>query len=918
VKDPLAKIAPRQRLKPFHLAACVLFVGLAPSFLLGYYSYSVLSPALEAKIMADAQSLVGSISQHVENELERTGETMDYYRTLPATANVLQPQVPVAPAVPNTAPIPGLSAGRRPRGAPSLPPPILSTPPLSAQDWLATIFYPQKRIDGMFLTDAKGELLASLPRGSGLHAQEFSASPWMEATAQDGAGFHVSPVYPRAADGRLVTSVVVAVRDKGGNILGFLGADILVERLGRRLRGIEMVASRETAIEIIDQDGFPLFTDNLDPEPVGTPKFAFPLLHEFRARKNGVVEANGRLYVFTPIEPTSWIALLEKPAGAAQKPVHDLLRQTFLLVGWLVVGTAVTAYILSQFYRRQLQNSLRLEQGRIFNEKILANMPVGIALIDPGGDRFLNFNEAFSDIVRALGLLPANEDLADAPLGHFSLVSAEALARVLHFGVPYQALDQRTPAAGGAIRYLTTNLLRLQDSQERTMGVLCLVEDTTAAVTLRQELMSASAAKDQFLAQLSHELRNPLSPVITMVAELEALAEAQPAARVPLEIIRRNVELEARLIDDLLDVTRISSGKLQLNRQPVDVHRTLRLALEICQGEIDEKHLCVELDLSARKHFTFGDPARLQQVFWNLLKNAVKFSGSGRGITVRSRNLAAEPADTLKNGANGGTAANGSGHTPAKGGAPADNLSMVGDGHGDILRIEIVDEGIGIEPQHLSRIFNAFDQGENSITQRFGGLGLGLAISKAMVQAHGGRLSVASAGRGKGATFTTDLAVCPAPAAARIVAERPAGAPEQDARPAAAVAATQPAPPALGTGCRVLLVDDHHDTCLGMRRLLDRRGYRVSIAHSVAEALAHARETAFDLLISDLGLPDGTGFDLMEELRRQGGPPGIALSGYGMEGDVARSREAGFSEHLIKPVAIDRLEAAMRHLLGQS
>jgi signal transduction histidine kinase len=921
VKDPLAKIAPRQRLKPFHLAACVLFVGLAPSFLLGYYSYSVLSPALEAKIMADAQSLVGSISQHVENELEHTGETMDYYRTLPATANVLQPQVPVAPAVPNTALGPGSSAAaRRLHGTPSLPAtPISSAQPPSAEDWLATIFYPQKRIDGMFLTNAKGELLASLPRGSGLHAQEFSASPWMEATVQDGAGYHVSPIYSRAADGRLVTSVVVAVRDKGGAILGFLGADILVERLGRRLRGIEMVASRDTAIEIIDQEGFPLFTDTLDPEPVGTPKFALPLLHEFRARRNGVVEANGRLYVFTPIEPTSWIALLEKPAGAAQKPVHDLLRQTFLLVGWLVVGTAVTAYILSQFYRRQLQNSLRLEQGRIFNEKILANMPVGIALIDPGGDRFLNFNEAFSDIVHTLGLLPACEDLAVAPLGHFSLVSAEALARVLHFGVPYQALDQRTPAAGGAIHYLTTNLLRLQDSQERTMGVLCLVEDTTAAVTLRQELMSASAAKDQFLAQLSHELRNPLSPVITMVAELEALAEAHPAARVPLEIIRRNVELEARLIDDLLDVTRISSGKLQLNRQLVDVHRTLRLALEICQGEIDGKKLHVEMDLSAREHFTFGDPARLQQVFWNLLKNAVKFTGSGRRITVRSRDLPAETAAVPKNGAHHGTAGNGSRPAPAKGAAAADSPSMVGDGSGDILRVEIVDEGIGIEPQHLARIFNAFDQGENSITQRFGGLGLGLAISKAMVQAHGGRLSVASAGLGRGATFTTDLAVCPAPAPAKMAAEQPAGTPEQAAQPAAAtVVAVAEKAPAPGTGHRVLLVDDHHDTCLGMRRLLDRRGYRVSIAHSVAEALAHARENSFDLLISDLGLPDGTGFDLMEELRRQGGPPGIALSGYGMEGDVAKSREAGFSEHLIKPVAIDRLEAAMRHLLGQS
>ncbi len=181
--------------------------------------------------------------------------------------------------------------------------------------------------------------------------------------------------------------------------------------------------------------------------------------------------------------------------------------------------------------------------------------------------------------------------MTQATFAEAAVASREALARVLHFGVPFQAIEQRTPTANGQVRYLTTNLLRLQDNQQRTMGVLCLVEDSTAAVTLRQELLNANASKDQFLAQLSHELRNPLSPVITMVSELETVADALPAARQPLEIIRRNVELEARLIDDLLDVTRISSGKLQLNRQPIDVHRTLRLALEICQRDIDDKGL---------------------------------------------------------------------------------------------------------------------------------------------------------------------------------------------------------------------------------------------------------------------------------------------------------------------------------------
>ena len=243
---------------------------------------------------------------------------------------------------------------------------------------------------------------------------------------------------------------------------------------------------------------------------------------------------------------------------------------------------------------------------------------------------------------------------------------------------------------------------------------------------------------------------------------------------------------------------------------------------------------------------------------------------------------------------------------------PADAAPVAGPA--GFLRIEVTDEGIGIEPQHLRRIFNAFDQGQSSITQRFGGLGLGLAISKAMVEAHGGTLSVSSPGANKGATFTVDLHASPAPAP-----EEANG--KNGGVPAAAAAATVTATSTNGTadkgGRRVLLVDDHEDTLLGMQRLLKRRGYSVVVAHSVAEGLEKARgEERFALLISDLGLPDGSGCDLMTALRADGGPPGIALSGYGMESDINKTKEAGFSEHLIKPVAIDRLEEAMRRLLA--
>ena len=372
------------------------------------------------------------------------------------------------------------------------------------------------------------------------------------------------------------------------------------------------------------------------------------------------------------------------------------------------------------------------------------------------------------------------------------------------------------------------------------------------------ELIAANAAKDQFLALLSHELRNPLSPVITMVSELDKMTDT-PQARNALEIIRRNVELEARLIDDLLDITRISHGKLQLTPETINAHRAIYRALEICQREIDAKHLEVRLELTASYFHLKADPARFQQVLWNLIKNAVKFTERG-SIVIRSYNR-------------------GSGR----------------------MVIEVIDTGIGIAPERLGRIFRPFEQGESSITRRFGGLGLGLAISKAMIDAHEGTLQVRSSGTGQGATFSVELATVDAPTETEEVSRTPTltGASLQH---------------------KILLVDDHVDTCVGMKMILERRGYRVKTAHDVAGALEIAQDYQFDLLISDLGLPDRTGFELMKELRRLRGDSirSVALSGFGMESDIERSHEAGFDEHMIKPVNLERLGEILRRAFPEA
>lgn len=366
---------------------------------------------------------------------------------------------------------------------------------------------------------------------------------------------------------------------------------------------------------------------------------------------------------------------------------------------------------------------------------------------------------------------------------------------------------------------------------------------------------AANVAKDQFLAVLSHELRTPLTPVLASVEALDIDDELSDDLKHYVEIIRRNVELEARLIDDLLDLTRITKGKLQLNKQVIDLHALVHHVEEICRGDIRGKKLDVRIELDARRHHVYGDPARVQQVLWNLMQNAVKFTPVGGQITVHSSNP--------------------SSHS---------------------IRIEVTDTGIGIDQEIMSRIFDAFEQGEGTITRRFGGLGLGLAISRMLVNAHGGTLTATSKGLDQGATFTLDLELVES-AGERIDDEE------------------EPNPKIERQVVHILLVDDHHDTSLVMKILLERHGYRVTTADCVSKALDLASREQFDLLVSDIGLPDGSGLDLMRALRETCTIKGIALSGFGMEDDLRRSRDAGFHEHLTKPVSFQRLMQAVEELL---
>ncbi len=395
----------------------------------------------------------------------------------------------------------------------------------------------------------------------------------------------------------------------------------------------------------------------------------------------------------------------------------------------------------------------------------------------------------------------------------------------------------------------------------------------------KEQAEAANRSKDQFLAVLSHELRNPLAPMLSMVNALQNQPLDIQETREALSVISRNVELEARLIDDLLDITRISKGKMPLDLEPVDGHTVMRHAIEIAQSEINAKELRLIIDLTAQEHFVSADPVRLQQVFWNLLKNAVKFTPENGTITVRTRNKACEK--------------------PA-----AEPIGSVG--HHTSLVLSITDTGIGIEPQTLPRIFDAFEQLDRTITRRFGGLGLGMAISKALIDAHHGTIAVTSEGKNHGATVTITMptisATTPRPALHQVGI-----APMQAANP------TESSNGAL----RILLVDDQPDALRGMSLLLEKYGFAVSSAANVAQAINLANQNPFDLLISDIGLPDVSGFELIRMLRahpRHAHIHAIALTGLGMEQDLVNTHKAGFDQHLTKPVDINRLLAAINQL----
>ncbi|MEH1805222.1 hybrid sensor histidine kinase/response regulator [Nostoc sp.] len=410
----------------------------------------------------------------------------------------------------------------------------------------------------------------------------------------------------------------------------------------------------------------------------------------------------------------------------------------------------------------------------------------------------------------------------------------------------------------GAIAMLTDITDRKRTESERDR--LLQLEQTA-----RAEAEAANRIKDEFLAVLSHELRSPLNPILGWAKLLQSRKFDQESLNKALKTIERNAKLQAQLIEDLLDVSRILQGKLSLNTIPVDLVSTIEAAMETVHLAAEAKTIQIEMILDPSVGKVLGDPARLQQVFWNLLSNAVKFTETEGKVSVQLECIDAQ------------------------------------------AQITISDTGKGIDPNFLPHVFDYFRQGDSTTTRRFGGLGLGLAIARHLIEMHGGTVWAESPGEEQGAIFTVRLPLIKDNATIK------------DDTNTDSSTAVFPSSPLMGL--QVLVVDDNDDTRDFFSFVLEQFGAIVTAVASGYEALQALTESKPDILLSDIGMPEMNGYMLMQQVRtleaKIGGKkmPAIALTAYAGEINQQYALRAGFQQHIVKPVAPEELLIAISNLV---
>jgi signal transduction histidine kinase/ActR/RegA family two-component response regulator len=413
--------------------------------------------------------------------------------------------------------------------------------------------------------------------------------------------------------------------------------------------------------------------------------------------------------------------------------------------------------------------------------------------------------------------------------------------------------------SGQAVRLIAamTDVTRLKQAEREREQLLRLEQ------TARKQAESASRLKDEFLATISHELRTPITPIIGWTQLLRNRLSDTPALQRGLDVIERNARSQAKLIEDLLDISRIVTGKMQLKIQSVQVQRIIQLATDSVQPAADSKGVRIETTVTPSAYLV-ADPDRIQQVVWNLLSNAIKFTPSGGVIRVST-----EVAGTY-------------------------------------LRIAVSDNGEGIAPEFLPHVFERFSQADSSNVRTHGGLGIGLAIVRYIVELHGGNVTVESRGKGCGATFTVTLPIKNNETRTRT---------RKSKRVAKAISNLK--------GLKLLVVDDESDTRELLATVLENEGALVIAVASASEALDVLGPDSPDILISDIAMPGENGYVLLEKLRQleqsQGRTPmpAIALTAYARDEDRKLAMEAGFQLHLSKPIDSEKLLTAISEIAAR-
>jgi PAS domain S-box-containing protein len=500
-------------------------------------------------------------------------------------------------------------------------------------------------------------------------------------------------------------------------------------------------------------------------------------------------------------------------------------------------------------------------------DRVLLNAPVAAALLVGVDFTFHLANRRYCELANRAGLegktfLEAFPELQGSELVH-------SLERVYRTAQPFSSDELRVVLrrADGRPdeRFFQFSLEPLTRTQGPDQGIILIAVDVTEHVRTRQylerahmereqllvELTAASRAKDEFLAMLGHELRNPLAPIVSALELMRMRGDAGAVRE--RDIIQRQVEHLVRLVDDLLDVSRVTTGKIELKVERVELAQPLSKAVEMASSLLQRRRHRLDLDIEPGLYWE-GDPVRLAQVVTNLLTNAARYTDPGGRIVVRASREDAER-----------------------------------------LRISVADNGMGLAPDMLTSVFGLFVQGTRSMDRSEGGLGIGLALVKNIVELHGGTVEACSAGKGQGSEFIVRL-----PIRARC-AGRPASA-----APVLAVAPRQEGQ------YRIMVVDDNVDAAVMLGRLCAAHGHLVEVFHDPVAALASVQQFRPDIAVLDIGLPVLDGYQLATRLRaRLGTHPCrlIALSGYGQEADKVRSREAGFELHLVKPITPDQVAA---------